>query len=104
MACALHPDGLTIKAKPNLAAALETAARLIKVHPGSLFQTTFMHRGILVRVDVMKRLSGGGWHVAEMKSLTAPNFYHAVDRDTACKQPLCAADAGRSGRLPERCG
>jgi hypothetical protein len=42
-ACALHPTGIMIEAEPDLAAALETTARLIaEDHPGPLFEATFM--------------------------------------------------------------
>ncbi|GGD81153.1 hypothetical protein [Croceicoccus mobilis] len=82
-ACALHPDGVMIEAEPDLAAALETTARLIaEDHPGPLFEATFMHRGVLVRVDVMERLPVGGWHVAEVKSSTTPKDYHVGDLAT----------------------
>jgi hypothetical protein len=83
VACALHPNGVMIESEPDLAAALETTARLIaEDHPGPLFEATFMHRGVLVRVDVMERLPDGGWHVAEVKSSTAPKDYHVGDLAT----------------------
>ena len=41
-----------------------------------------MHRGVLVRVDVMERLPDGGWHVAEVKSSTSPKDYHVGDLAT----------------------
>jgi hypothetical protein len=41
-----------------------------------------MHRGMLVRVDVMERLPDGGRHVAEVKSSIAPKDYHVGDLAT----------------------
>ncbi len=83
IACALHPEGVMIEAEPNLSAALATTARLLaKRHPGPLFEATFEHDGVLVRADIMIRAGADGWHVAEVKSSTAPKPYHVGDLAT----------------------
>ena len=36
----------------------------------ALFEAAFVHRGVLVRADVIERLPGGGWGLVEVKSTT----------------------------------
>lgn len=82
-ACALHPGGAMIEAEPDLAAALAETRRLMEEgHPGPLFEATFEHEGVLVRVDVMARADDGCWHVAEVKSSTQAKDYHLGDLAT----------------------
>jgi len=60
---------------PNLAA--QETAKLIKdeVHP-PLFEATFSHDGVLVRIDILERLAGG-YRIVEVKSSTKVNFLNA---------------------------
>lgn len=82
-AITLHPDGVMIAADPDLAAALAETRRLIgEGHPGPLFEATFEHDGVLVRVDVMRRADDARWHVAEVKSSTRARDYHLGDLAT----------------------
>lgn len=82
-ACSLHPDGVMIEAEPDLSAALAQTWRLIADgHPGPLFEATFEHDGVLVRVDVMTREEDGSWRVAEVKSSTRAKDYHLGDLAT----------------------
>ena len=82
IACALHPGGVMVEAEPNLSAAVAETARLIADgHPGPIFEATFAHEGVLVRVDVLER-RGKGWHAAEVKSSTGIKDYHRGDLAT----------------------
>lgn len=83
IACALHPDGVMIEAEPDLAAALTTTAELMAQDSRqALFEATFAHEGVLVRVDVLEPCPDGRWHVAEVKSSTSRKDYHLGDLAT----------------------
>ncbi|MFN7159217.1 MAG: DUF2779 domain-containing protein, partial [Erythrobacter cryptus] len=82
IACALHPGGFMVDT-PTLSAALAITASLIAGgHPGPIFEATFEHDGVLVRVDVLERLPEGGWAAAEVKSSTSVKDYHRGDLAT----------------------
>jgi len=82
IAYALHPGGFMVDA-PNLTAALATTASLITGgHPGPIFEATIEHDGVLVRVDVLEKLEGGGWAAAEVKSSGSVKDYHRGDLAT----------------------
>ena len=36
----------------------------------ALFEPAFVHRGVLVRVDIIEKLPAGGWRLIEVKSTT----------------------------------
>ena len=83
IACDLHPEGVMVEAEPNLAAAVATTARLIaEGHPGPIFEATFEHDGVLVRVDLLQRAQDDRWHIAEVKSSTSAKDYHHGDLAT----------------------
>lgn len=82
IACSLHPEGVMVEADAGLSAAAAETARLIASgHPGPIFEATFEHEGVLVRVDVLER-AGEGWHAAEVKSSTSVKDYHRGDLAT----------------------
>lgn len=84
-ACALVPNGILVEAEPNLAAAITRTAELIAAGNQPIFEATFVHDGVLVRVDIMTpqvREDGTVWHVAEVKSSTAPKLPHFGDLAT----------------------
>lgn len=82
IACALHPDGVMVQAHAGLGAAVAETAKLIaRGHPGPIFEATFEHEGVLVRVDVLER-RGHGWAAAEVKSATSVKSYHYGDLAT----------------------
>lgn len=82
IACKLHPEGVMVEADDGLGAALAQTRALIDAgHPGPIFEATFEHDGVLVRVDVLAR-DRQGWRVAEVKSSTAPKAYHHGDLAT----------------------
>lgn len=83
VACALHPDGVMIEAEPDLAAALARTAQLVAARePVPLFEATFEHDGVLVRVDILAPVGRKGWAMAEVKSSTGPKDYHLGDLAT----------------------
>jgi CRISPR/Cas system-associated exonuclease Cas4 (RecB family) len=83
IACALHPGGFMVEANPSLSSALAITSSLIAGgHPGPIFEATFEHDGVLVRVDVLERLESGGWAAAEVKSSASVKDYHRGDLAT----------------------
>ena len=83
IACAMHPQGVMVEAKPDLAAALATTSLLMdEGHPGPIFEATFQHHGVLVRVDVLERTGESSWRAAEVKSSTSVKDYHLGDLAT----------------------
>lgn len=83
VACALLPNGIMIEAEPDLAAATVRTAELLS-DPARvpLFEATFVHDGVLVRLDIMEPADDGGWHVAEVKSSTARKDCYIADLAT----------------------
>jgi hypothetical protein len=77
-ACALYPDGVMVEAEPDMAAAISRTQELIAAADRPIFEATFVHDGVLVRADMMlPDETKQGWHVAEVKSATAPKgVYH----------------------------
>lgn len=83
VACSLVPDGIMIKAEPDMASALSLTAQLVaSPDPQPLFEATFRIHGVLVRVDIMEPLACGGWHLAEVKSTTRAKEYQISDLAT----------------------
>ncbi|WP_240344824.1 Dna2/Cas4 domain-containing protein [Novosphingobium sp. THN1] len=82
IACALHPGGVMVD-PPSLSEALAKTSSLISGgHPGPIFEATFEHDGVLVRVDVLERLESGGWAAVEVKSSGRVKDYHRGDLAT----------------------
>ena len=82
LACALNPEGVMISADKGLADAVEQTASLIRGGwRKPIFEATFAHEGVLVRVDLMLP-QGAGWHVAEVKNTTGVKDYHLGDLAT----------------------
>lgn len=83
LACELCPNGIMIKAEPDLRSALERTQELLDSdHYDPLFEATFQHEGVLVRADIMEHDGSDGWHVAEVKSSTGVKDYHLGDMAT----------------------
>ena len=72
LACKRHPDGHNIAHDHrHVRDALEETRQVIEAETASaLFEPAFRHQGVLVRVDILERLSGGGWRLGEVKSTT----------------------------------
>ena len=81
-ACALYPDGIEIDGNMGMAHAAEaTALVMARASRVPLFEATFIHEGVAVRVDLMIP-DGDGWHVAEVKSTTSVKPYQRADLAT----------------------
>lgn len=82
LACALNPDGIMVSADNGLASAVEQTASLMRDDwTKPLFEATFAHEDVLVRVDLMLP-EKDGWHVAEVKNTTGVKDYHLGDLAT----------------------
>lgn len=82
-ACSLVSDGVMVEADPDLAAAVaRTRALLDAGHDAAIFEATFQHEGVLVRVDILEPDGTGGWRIAEVKSSTKAKDYHLGDLAT----------------------
>lgn len=81
-ACAQYPDGVEIDGRRGLAeAAAATAAAMRSAVPVPLFEATFFHESVVVRVDLLIP-DGDGWHVVEVKSTTSVKPYQRADLAT----------------------
>ncbi|GHH09706.1 hypothetical protein GCM10008023_06720 [Sphingomonas glacialis] len=81
-ACALYPDGIEIDGTAGMgAAAKATAGALVRDIRVPLFEATFIHAGVAVRVDLMIP-DGDGWQIAEVKSTTSVKPYQRADLAT----------------------
>lgn len=69
-ACRQCIGGTMIEADPDLSAAVSTTRTLLaKGHRHPIYEATFEHDGVLVRVDILEPRESG-WHLAEVKSST----------------------------------
>lgn len=82
-ACSLVSDGIMVEADPDLAAAVARTRELLDAgHDAAIFEATFQHDGVLVRVDILEPDGAGGWRIAEVKSSTKAKDYHLGDLAT----------------------
>ncbi|WP_260596650.1 DUF2779 domain-containing protein [Sphingomonas endolithica] len=82
VACALLPDGVIIDGAGGMTAAADaTRAALLASERRPLFEATFIHEGVVVRVDLLIP-DGDGWHVVEVKSTTRVKPYQRSDLAT----------------------
>lgn len=72
MACRRYPGGYFVAHDyRHTAEALAETRQLIESESAAaLFEPAFVHRGVLVRTDVLERLPDGGWRLVEVKSTT----------------------------------
>jgi hypothetical protein len=93
------PGGRLISAPSSAAAkAVRDTREALEAGAGVLFEAAFVHRGVLVRVDVLKR-EGEGWEIIEVKSSTRVKEEHLPD---VAVQSYVLAGSGldvRSARL-----
>lgn len=82
LACSLLPSGVMVEAEPDLAAAVARTRELIDAGWSEpIFEATFEHEGVLVRVDVLSP-GADGWAIAEVKSSAGVKDYHLGDLAT----------------------
>ena len=73
-------DGVEIPFTGGLREALRTTAELIaNGHNIPVYEATFQHDGVLVRVDVLLPLENGGWRAIEVKAAASVKAHHEMD-------------------------
>lgn len=74
----LHPGGILVEGE-DLGVALQETRRLLQEAPAKpLFEATFEHQGVLVRVDLLLP-EADGYRLVEVKSSTGVKEYHHAD-------------------------
>lgn len=82
LACDLVPGGIMVTMDEGVVGALAQTSELIASGDRPIFEATFQHEGVLVRVDLMRPDKKGGWHVAEVKSTASRKAYQIADLAT----------------------
>lgn len=85
LACSQVNDGVMVEAEPDLQAALASTAELVAAADRPIFEATFEHDGVLVRVDILvpeHSAEGIVWHIYEVKSSGSAKSYHIGDLAT----------------------
>lgn len=76
----LIPNGIMVSAKPDIQAALDRTTELIKQSPARpIFEATFQHQNVLVRVDILEPHPEGGWRAIEVKASVRVKAYQLAD-------------------------
>jgi hypothetical protein len=79
LARGLYPEGLLIEAdRHSLGDALRATKRAIADRVSVIFEATFQHSGVLVRVDILERVRSG-FRLTEVKAATRVKDYYAYD-------------------------
>jgi Domain of unknown function(DUF2779) len=74
-----NQDSVEIEYRGDLSFAIRETAELIANGADfPIFEATFQHDGVLVRVDVLLA-DGDGWHVIEVKATTSVKEHHKID-------------------------
>ncbi len=81
LACRRYPGGhLVAHDHRHIREALDETRRVIEAgRVPAVFEAAFVHEGVLVRADVIERLTGGGWRMVEVKSTTRLKDVFVVD-------------------------
>ena len=76
----LFPGGVEVRSDGGLDQTIRATRELI-ANPSvpAIFEGTFEHNGILVRVDVLHRRKDGRWRLIEVKSTTEVKDHHLED-------------------------
>lgn len=79
----LQPGGILIEATPDIQGALDRTAELMECEARRpLFEATFQHQRVLVRVDILEPAIGGRWRAVEVKATNRVKSYHLADLAT----------------------
>lgn len=82
LARTMFPGGILIETgdELDLAKAMELTAAAVPNHKiPALFEGTFQHDGVLVRTDILERLSRAKWRLIEVKSSTQVKEHNIYD-------------------------
>src|SRR5947209_6901375 len=81
LACLAFPGGIKVEhGRDNLDQAVRHTRELIaNVDVPTIFEATFEHRNVLVRVDILQRRPRKRWRLIEVKSTTDVKDYHLHD-------------------------
>ncbi|WP_284220646.1 DUF2779 domain-containing protein [Brevundimonas denitrificans] len=82
VARSLAPEGVLVDADPDLEAALVATRAWFAAIDRPVFEATFEHEGVLIRIDVLEPMADGGWRVAEVKSSTSTKPHYRADLAT----------------------
>ncbi|MBX7492041.1 DUF2779 domain-containing protein [Qipengyuania sp. 1NDW9] len=82
LACDLVDGGVMVTMDQGVEGALQQTRELVEAGDRPIFEGTFQHEGVLVRVDIMRPDGRGGWHVAEVKSTASRKDYQIADLAT----------------------
>lgn len=76
----LIPDGVMVEARPDIQAALERTKELLsEKKPRPIFEATFQHDNVLVRVDILQPVADGEWRAIEVKASIRVKAYQLAD-------------------------
>ena len=76
----LFPHGIEVCSKDGLDQAIRATRELIGNRDvPAIFEATFEHGGVLVRVDILHRRRDGRWRLIEVKSTTDVKDHHVND-------------------------
>lgn len=82
-ATAVIPDGVMVSGEPDMQAAIERTAKLMRRQPRqAIFEATFEYEGVLVRVDILEPGEGAYWRAIEVKATRRVKSYHLADLAT----------------------
>jgi predicted RecB family nuclease len=80
LAHTLFPDGVAVSSEGGLDEAIRATRELIdNPEVPAIFEGTFEHGGVLVRVDILHRRRDGRWRLIEVKSTTDVKDHHVGD-------------------------
>jgi len=74
----LYPDAIFVSDKEGLSAAIKHTQSLIDAGTEKIFEATFAHEGLLIRVDLLEKY-GQSYKMFEVKSSTSVKEYHIPD-------------------------
>ena len=92
------PDGILVDDQPDMQAAVDRTRDLIARGPlQPIFEATFQHEDVLVRVDILEPDGNGAWRAIEVKASSKVRAYQLADIATqvwvmkACGVPISQA-------------
>lgn len=75
----LYPNGILIQDDDDLSAAIASTKAAMADHPGHpIFEATFQHEGVLVRIDLLLPTETG-YRMVEVKASASVKSYHVDD-------------------------